>query len=159
MAIAVVSAIAGAAYVSWSVNDSRWKAKWSQRDAADELATRQALQRTLDVERYWQDRFTKAEDDYQKRLKGNKDAADKTIALYRSGQQRLRYSLDCTARSLSGASSAASVRDAATTCGLRAEDVEFLIRYAERADGVAEQLARAQAILKAIYDRQPPATK
>ena len=82
----------------------------------------------------------------QKEIEHN---ANSTIDDYRANNVRLRESLQAKqCPDVSIVANSTSGNHAATTGGLLDTDVEFLIRYAARADAVAEQLKSAQALIK-----------
>jgi uncharacterized CHY-type Zn-finger protein len=68
---------------------------------------------------------------------------------YRANNLSLRDSLKAKqCPDVSSTANSTSGNHATTTGGLHDRDVEFLIRYAARADAVAEQLKSAQALIK-----------
>ena len=68
---------------------------------------------------------------------------------YHANNLRLRDSLKAKqCPDVSSTANSTSGNHATTTGGLHDRDVEFLIRYAARADAVAEQLKSAQALIK-----------
>lgn len=147
----LVAVLVAAMLVLYGYNkaDEAWQAKWQKRDLADEKAKNAAL---IDATEKSKRLATAQEQAAQAYEKGKQDAqqeAEATIAAYRAGTIRLRSQFTCFNRSMSNATTSASVSDAARGCGLSETDVEFLVRYAERADQVAHQLKAAQDIIRA----------
>lgn len=70
---------------------------------------------------------------------------DRTIAGLRDGTVRLRERFTCPR--VPAASPAAGSGDDPARYGLRPADAEFLVRLADKADGVAEQLSTCQAVI------------
>ena len=89
------------------------------------------------------------ESKYLEKLKEMQDNETNLINEYRANNLSLRDSLKakkCPDVSIVADSTVS--HHAATTGGLHDTDVEFLIRYAARADAVAEQLKSAQALIQ-----------
>lgn len=114
-----------------------------QRRAAEQLASARADMVALDA------RMTKENSDAKARHEID-------LASLRAGNVRVRERFTCPAGgSAGGAGSAAKavsgpagMGDAASSGGLRGEDVEFLLREAERADQAVRQLMACQAIVR-----------
>lgn len=132
--------------------DAAWQTKWQARDLDDvqaELAARKDATEKSNRLAAAQEQAAQA---YEKGKQDAQQEAESTIAAYRAGTIRLRSQFTCFNRSMSNATTSASVRDAASGCGLSETDVEFLVRFAERADKVAHQLRAAQDIIRADRD-------
>jgi hypothetical protein len=91
---------------------------------------------------------------YQTELNNAKADADNTIAGLRAGTLSVRSRLTCPRPGLSGTgtsttpgASASSAADA-SAYGLQDEDVEFLLREADRADAVTLQLRALQDVVR-----------
>lgn len=147
----LVAVLVAAMLVMYGYNkaDEAWQAKWTARDLADaqaELAARKDATEKSNRLAAAQEQAAQA---YEQGKQDAQEEADATIAAYRAGTIRLRSQFTCFNRSMSNATTSASVSDAASRCGLSETDVEFLIRFAERADKVAHQLKAAQDIIRA----------
>lgn len=131
-------------------SETAWNAKWSARDAADLKADNEQRQHSTEQSNRLAAAQALAAENYLKGVNDGKAAADRTIADYRNANLRLQKRFDglqCVSRSVSNTSTAGSVSDAASDCGLSDADVEFLIRFAQHADDTAKQLAAAQQII------------
>ena len=150
-----IGVVAVACFLTWRQTDSAWQTKWLARDASDLAANLANAKQNAAQEHDWQRQFAALDADYQDKLKAVNDEADRTVDNYKRGNLRLRASLNCTARNMPDAATASGVSDAAARCGLATRNVEFLIRYAGKANATAKQLAAAQALLKIIYAERP----
>lgn len=141
---------------SWT--DSGWQTKWANRNAADQEAENARRKQATEAGNRLSAAQAMAAINYLNGVKDGKASADKTIAGYRATNLRLQKRFDglqCISRSVSDPARAGSLSDAAGACGLSDADVEFLVRFAQRADDTARQLAAAQQIIrdwKAITD-------
>lgn len=154
IAIVLVALVVAASLFMAGYNkaDGQWQTKWQARDLADaqeEIAARKEATEKSNRLAAAQEQAAQA---YEQGKQDAQKEADFTIAAYRAGTIRLRQRFACFNRSMSNATTSASVSDAASVCGLSSTDVEFLIRYAERADQVAHQLKAAQDIIRADRD-------
>lgn len=130
--------------------DSNWQKKWSKRDTDDGKAEIAQRQDNTDKSNRLAAAQALAAQNYLDGVKDGKAGADKIIADLRTGNRRLQQRFDglqCVARAVSDSAASGSVSDAASGCGLSNSDVEFLVRFAERADNVARQLIAAQQII------------
>lgn len=130
--------------------DSNWQTKWSKRDTDDGKAEIAQRQDSTDKSNRLAAAQALAAQNYLNGVKDGKAGADKIIADLRTGNRRLQQRFDglqCISRTVSSSAAAGSVSDAASDCGLSDTDVEFLVRFAERADNVARQLTAAQQII------------
>lgn len=93
------------------------------------------------------------EADYLEKIEELKRNEDDRIDQYRTNTLSLRDSLQLKqCPDVPSATRSTSNSHAETTGGLLDSDVEFLVRFASRADAVAEQLAEAQQII--LHDRE-----
>jgi len=147
----LVAVLVAAMLVLYGYNkaDAAWQTKWQARDLADEKAKNAALIEATEKNKRLAAAQEQAAQAYEKGKQDAQQEAESTIAAYRAGTIRLRSQFTCFNRSMSNATTSASVRDAASGCGLSETDVEFLVRFAERADKVAHQLRAAQDIIRA----------
>ena len=150
-----IAVVALACFLTWKQTNASWRAKWLERDTADLKELADNAQKNAATEHDWQRKFAALDADYQEKLKAVNDEADRTVDDYKRGNLRLRASLNCTARNMPAVATSSGVSDAAAKCGLSTRDVEFLIRYAGKANATAKQLAAAQALLKVIYAARP----
>lgn len=150
IASAVITAIV-VAYGAFYVTNEHWSAKWSARDLVDQKA--QADRAAANLVKQHDDAIAMADIDakHQQEIAEIQKNANNTIASYRAGDLKLRQRFTCAARRVSEATTSAAVRDAATGCGLSETDVEFLVRFGERADVITRQLDEAQAIIRRWY--------
>lgn len=155
IAVIVMAVVGGLVWFTWYTTDNHWSRKWLARDAADLQAQVKTAQQNAATEHDWQRKFAAIDADYQAQLQANKNETDRIIADYQRGTKRLRQSLSCAARNMPDVATAPGVSDAAAKCGLSATDVEFLVRFAGDAKDTADQLAKAQALLRTIYASQP----
>lgn len=145
--------------------NSAWQVKWDKRNEADRKAEQEQRQRTTEQNNRLSAAQALAASNYLKGVQDGKTSADKTIADYRNANLRLQQRFDglqCISRSVSDPAGTRSVSDAASSCGLSDADVEFLVRFAQRADNVAKQLAAAQQIIanyRAIINGQNKSKK
>lgn len=150
VASAVITALV-VAYGSFYVTNEHWSAKWSARDLSDQKA--QADRAAANLSKLHDDAIAMADIDakHQQEIAEIQKNANNTIASYRAGDLKLRAQFTCAARGMSEAATASDIRDAATRCGLSEADVEFLVRFGERADVITRQLAESQAIIRRWY--------
>lgn len=146
--------IIGSCLVSGYIVNSHWSNKWLERDLSDSKLREKHVEELRSIEHEWADKFTDINYWYQKQLEKNKSESDKTIADYRAGNLRLRQQLTCTIGVVSNSTSPGQIADGASKCGLQEGDVEFLVRYSERAQGVVIKLQKAQSLLKVIYGHE-----
>lgn len=147
--IIALAVVAGVFLSGYQYSNHTWQAKWSKRDAADERAKSAALIEATDKNSRIAELQDEAAQAYEKGKKDAQNEADATIAAYRAGTIRLRQQFTCFNRSVSNATTSIGISDAARDCGLSERDVEFLVRFAERANKVAHQLKAAQDIIRA----------
>lgn len=145
----VVLLCAGSAWMASSHTDGKWQAKWLERDLADKQAELNARKDATEKSNRLAAAQEQAAQAYEKGKQDAQNEANATIAAYRAGTIRLRSQFTCFNRSVSNATTSTGVSDAARDCGLSERDVEFLVRFAERADKVAHQLKAAQDIIRA----------
>lgn len=146
IALAIASFAIGA-----FITNEHWEGKWKDRDIADLTAAKGRLESNAATEQKWADKFADISSWYQNSLDKNRNEADKTIADYHNGNIRLRKQLTCAVEGLSGSAEPRQVGVDARKCGLQERDVEFLVRYAERAQAVNIKLEKAQKLLRVIY--------
>lgn len=139
------------AYGAFYVTNEHWSSKWTARDLSDQKAKSEMA--SANLAKLHDDAVALADIDAknQQEIAEVQKNADNTIASYRAGSLKLRSQFSCASRGMSETSTAASVRDAATKCGLSESDVEAFVRLAERADVIAKQLASAQDVIRAYY--------
>lgn len=141
-------------------SNTTWQGKWDKRDEEDRKAEQAQLKKTTEQNKRLSAAQALAASNYLKGVQDGKASADKIIADYRNTNLRLQQRFDglqCVSRSLSDTARTRSVSEAAITCGLSDRDVEFLVRFSQRADDTARQLVAAQQIIrnwKAITDGQ-----
>lgn len=136
-------------WAGYSIADRSWQAKWQERDLADAKAELDARKDATEKSNRLAAAQEQAAQAYEKGKQDAENEASATIAAYRAGTVRLRQQFTCFNRSVSNATTSTGISDAARDCGLSKADVEFLIRFAERADKVAHQLKAAQDIIRA----------
>lgn len=136
-------------WAGYSIADRSWQDKWQARDLADKQAELAARKDATEKSNRLAAAQEHAAQAYEKGKQDAQNEADATIAAYRAGTVRLRSQFTCFNRSVSNATTSTGISDAARDCGLSERDVEFLIRFAERADKVAHQLKAAQDIIRA----------
>lgn len=136
-------------WAGYSIADRSWQAKWTERDLADKQAELAARKDATEKSNRLAAAQEQAAQAYEKGKQDAQNEANATIAAYRAGTIRLRSQFTCFNRSVSNATTSTGISDAARDCGLSERDVEFLIRFAERADKVAHQLKAAQDIIRA----------
>lgn len=144
-----LAVVAGVFLSGYQYSNHTWQAKWSARDTADEKAKSAALIEAAEKNNRIAALQDEAAQAYEKGKQDAQNEANATIAAYRAGTIRLRSQFTCFNRSVSNATTSTSISDAARDCGLSKADVEFLVRFAERADKVAHQLKAAQDIIRA----------
>lgn len=142
--------------------DLKWRAAWSERDAQDvkrqkEAETLKGIQEAENRERERQQaaQSQKTVQRLQDEAKAAQNRADAAISDYRNGVSRLRERFRCAVRATSEAdpaATAAAVRDGTSACGLGSADVEFFVRYGNRAQQLAAQLTAAQLVLCGYYE-------
>lgn len=147
--IIALAVVAGVFLSGYQYSNNTWQAKWSERDAADERAKSAALIEATDKNSRIASLQDEAAQAYERGKQDAENEASATIAAYRAGTVRLRQQFTCFNRSVSNATTSTGISDAASDCGLSQADVEFLVRFAERADKVAHQLKAAQDIIRA----------
>lgn len=133
----------------YSTANAQWQTKWQARDLADKQAELAARKDATEKSNRLAAAQEQAAQAYEKGKQDAENEASATIAAYRAGTVRLRQQFTCFNRSVSNATTSTGISDAARDCGLSERDVEFLIRFAERADKVAHQLKAAQDIIRA----------
>lgn len=141
-----------ASFIGWccydyGYNTAENKMIQSYENEIKDLKTKaqQALQR----ERESYAKQEQLESDYLAKVQELRQNETSIINEYHANNLRLRESLKSKqCPDVSGISNGTSGNNATATGGLHDRDVEFLIRYAARADAVAEQLASAQALIK-----------
>lgn len=93
-----------------------------------------------------------AGEQFEKDKRNAQIISERTIAGLRDGTLRLRDKFAAyerrTSTGVSDTGTSTSQRDAASSIGLQTEDVEFLVRFASRADEVADQLRACQAVVR-----------
>lgn len=136
---------------TWNATDNHWTRKWQARDLADSHEREKNARERADIEHNWANQFASIQSWYQQELENNRAEADKTIAAYRAGNLKLRQQFTCVGQSVSDSSTPGQVSDAARDCGLQERDVEFLVRFAERAQAVVIKYNKAVKNLNAIY--------
>lgn len=110
-----------------------------------ETKAREALERERESYKNQED----IESNYLEQIKEMQDNESSLISEYHANNLRLRESLKAKqCPDVSSTAHSSSGNNATTTGGLHDRDVEFLIRYASRADAVVEQLKSAQALIK-----------
>ena len=156
IALAVCAGLFGSGlFIGVDGANQLWQAKWSERDASDAQASALESERARADEHKAAENAAAIDKAYQEGVHDAETKANRIIADLHTGNLRLRQSLTCTIRAadLSSTNSAARVTDAASACGLSTDDAAFLIRFAERADKVAEQLKAAQQFIQCEYER------
>lgn len=95
---------------------------------------------------------------HQQEIHDREAISNRTIADLRAGTVRLRNDIAAhefaAAGSLPSAAAGTGQRDAAKGVGLRIADAEFLVRTADEADQVADQLRACQAVVRADRGQQ-----
>lgn len=137
--------------LTWYVTDLRWENKWQDRDLTESHQREQYQNDLRNTEHTWAAQFATIQTWYQQELENNRAEADKTIAAYRAGNLKLRKQFTCLGRSVSDTSTPGQINDAARDCGLQERDVEFLVRFAERAQAVVIKYNKAVKQLNIIY--------
>lgn len=94
-----------------------------------------------------------AYDTEETRIAREADTA-RTIAGLRAGTVKLRPRFQCPRVDRPAAPAAGS--DDAAEGGLQIEDAEFLVREADRADGIVQQLTACQAVVQAYWKATQP---
>ena len=154
--IAIALGVAASiAFGTWYVTDLHWENKWQQRDIVEGKQREDYLKQKADIEHNWATQFANIQSWYQEELENNRNEADKTIAAYRAGNLKLRKQFTCLSESMSDTSTIRQVTDAGRKCGLQSGDVEFLIRYAERAQAIVIKYNKSVKALKSIYGEKP----
>lgn len=152
---AIASAILAAACgLTWHVTTLEWENKWQARDLSDEKWRVKYTEDLRNTEHVWAEQFTTLQSWYQMELDNNRNEADKTIAGYRAGNLKLRQQFTCVGKSVSDTSTPGQITDAARDCGLQSRDVEFLVRYSERAQAVVIKYNKAVKALGIIYEQK-----
>lgn len=149
---AVVILVSGVC--AWNITDNYWENKWHQRDLTEANQREKYLEDIRNTEHTWAAQFAAIQSWYQQELENNRAEADKTIADYRAGNLKLRKQFTCLGKSVSETSTPGQINDAARECGLQERDVEFLVRFAERAQTVVIKYNKAVKNLDAIYERE-----
>ena len=147
--IIALAVVAGVFLSGYQYSNHTWQAKWSERDATDAKANSAALIEAADKNSRIAALQDEAAQAYEKGKQDAENEASTTIAAYRAGTIRLRSQFTCFNRSVSNVTTSTGISDAARDCGLSERDVEFLVRFAERANKVAHQLKAAQDIIRA----------
>ena len=144
--------VAFISYVSWCSYDYGYKkARTEQIDSYESMIQqlKADVGKALQRERIAYAKQEQIESNYLAKHKEIEHNANSTIDEYRTNNVRLRESLKAKqCPDVSSVANSTSGNHATTTGGLHDRDVEFLIRYAARADAVAEQLKSAQALIK-----------
>lgn len=147
-------ALSGSFAVGYKLAANRYKVKISnlnaaasQRDAELNKQIADNANKVLELERQLAAKSGENEAAYNKGLDDGKKEADKIIADFESGANRLRPALSKPCPKLPATPSNPTKPDEGSTAGLQAEDVKFLVRESERADKVVEQLRFCQATL------------
>ncbi len=150
--IAALILIALVSYVSWCSYDYGYKkARTEQINSYEDMIKqlKADVDQALQKERRAYEKQEQLEAKLIAKQKEIEHNANSTIDDYRANNVRLRESLQAKqCPDVSIVANSTSGNHAATTGGLLDTDVEFLIRYAARADAVAEQLKSAQALIK-----------
>lgn len=110
-----------------------------QREADQQFAEAEKQRLQKEFETIKKDLIQKQKEGYEKR--------DKVIADWQSGRLRLKARFSPTSCPASGS-------DGGTEVGLLGEDVQFLIREAERADSIVRQLQACQGVISE-YTKTP----
>lgn len=161
LSVLAVLAILGAAYAFGSTNTAnKWRAVVANMNEqqANVLAQKHAEAAALD--RKYRDReqqhaidMAAIDNAYQQEIIKRETISNRTIADLRGNVVRLRDKFTCACDSDSAAGTATpgtapGIRDAAASLNLRAADAEFLVRLADEADAVADQLKQCQAVVQ-----------
>ena len=150
--IIVIGFVLLATFIGWCCYDYGYNTAENKKiqayeDTIKDLESRS--QQALKRERESYKKQEQLESNYLAKVKELMQNEDSLINEYRVNNLRLRDSLKAKqCPDVSSTANSASGNHATTTGGLHDRDVEFLIRYATRADAVAEQLKSAQALIK-----------
>jgi len=138
-------------FVTWKVTDRGWQIKWQERQLAEAKQQKKWNDERQAIEADWNKKFADIQSWYQTELEKNRNEADKTIANYRAGNLRLHKKFTCLNSYVSDTATPRQISDATRGCGLQDRDVEFLIRYSERAQQIVIKYNKAVKNLDAIY--------
>lgn len=160
LSVLAVLAVLGAAYAFGSVNTAnRWKAIVADMNTAQAnvLAQKHAEAAALDQQYREQEQRHVADmaaigAAHQQEIIDRETISNRTIADLRGNAVRLRDKFTCACDAGSAAAAAPAgpstgIRDSAASLNLRAADAEFLVRLADEADAVADQLKQCQAVI------------
>ena len=129
------------------------KAEWNAQKAEDAQAIAELREKVRLQEIKHADELAKVDANFQEVRLNDKLQTDHIIGELRAGNARLRDRFTCkptTGSTNTGHTSAStSGRDAATQGGLQTADAEFLVRFADDADAVVQQLQACQAVVRA----------
>ncbi len=149
--IIVIGFVLLATFIGWCCYDYGYNSAENNKIEAYEETIRTLetqVSTALDRERQSYKIQEGLESKYLEKLKEMKDNETNLINEYHANNLRLRDSLKAKqCPDVSSTANSTSGNHATTTGGLHDRDVEFLIRYAARADAVAEQLKSAQALI------------
>jgi hypothetical protein len=148
----VLSFILFSIFITWCGYDYGYNSAKSEKVESYEIqlkALKTEAKQALDRERASYKEQEKLESDHIAKVQELRQNETSIINEYRADNLRLRDSLKAKqCPDVSSIANSTSGNHATTTGGLHDRDVEFLIRYATRADAVAEQLKSAQALIE-----------
>ncbi|WP_441228005.1 DUF2514 family protein [Tardiphaga sp. 20_F10_N6_6] len=151
LAVAVVfGALYGAYHHGVTVTTAQYERTLADERTANAQALAQAHADARTIEQDAAQRQAQVETQLIQRNKDAQDIADRTIADLRAGTLQLRKSLTagtCSVASVSGVAASTAERDAVCNGGFQLVDAAILVRFAARAQQVAERLKAAQAVI------------
>lgn len=150
--IIVIGFVLLASFIGWCCYDYGYSTAENQKIQSYEDTIKgleSKAQQALERERESYKKQEQVESDYLAKVQELRQNETTLINGYHANNLRLRDSLKAKqCPDVSSTANSTSGNHATTTGGLHDRDVEFLIRYAARADAVAEQLKSAQALIK-----------
>lgn len=150
--IIVIGFVLLATFIGWCCYDYGYNSAENKKIDAYEKTIKDLeskAQQALKRERESYAKQEQLESDYLAKVQELRQNETSIINEYHADNLRLRDSLKAKqCPDVSSTANSTSGNHAITTGGLHDRDVEFLIRYATRADAVAEQLKSAQALIE-----------
>lgn len=157
---AILGGIAcGAMYGSYEhgcrVTEAGYKARIAVSDAAHAKATAEQQGQYRALEKRSADAMAAIDQRHQEEMANREAISTRTINDLRSGAVSLRARFTACQSATSAAptvGASAGQRDEAPSIQLRDDDAQFLVRFSDEADAVADQLRECQAVV--IEDRE-----
>jgi len=154
-ALAGVCLFAFGLYIGTSATASTYQARIIKMEYDQAKALAKSNADAVAKKQQDEQRFYEIDSQHQEALSDAKKAYELDVAAVRAGTDRVRERFTCNGTgSLPSVATGTGGSDATQDGGLRADDAEFLVRFAYRADEVAQSLAACQAVVRADRGEQ-----